>query len=142
MLSSRRPIKIEWFYSLEGEKTKLNWFLFEVALEYYDRIKVSPELSAYCEEYDDKQIAQYCTYHAKRMKESLLRFLKGQRKSIILYREYMTEYYHDNSVATNRALHKVCMEAWEHMLSACENCPVQCLDDYVSVSMDFDKYSV
>jgi len=38
------PIKLEWFYYLEGEKTKLNWFLLEIALEYYDRIRDSQEL--------------------------------------------------------------------------------------------------
>lgn len=141
MMSSRTPIKIEWFYSLEGEKTKLNWFLFEIALEYYDHIKDNTELSEYRKEYDDKQIAQYCVYHAKRMKESLLRFLKGQRKSIILNRDYIAEFYHDNTVATNKALHKACMEAWEQILSACENCPVQCLNDYTARSMDFDIYT-
>jgi hypothetical protein len=34
------PIQIEWFYYLEGNKTKLNWFLLETALEYFFRLQV------------------------------------------------------------------------------------------------------
>jgi len=140
MLSSRTPIRIEWFYYLEGEKTKLNWFLLEIALEYYDRIKDSPDLASYRKQYDDMQIAQYCTYYARRMKESLLRCLRGQRKSIILYKEHIDDFYPHHTKEMNMALSKVANEAWAHMLDACENCPQQCLDDYMARSRDFDVY--
>ena len=76
------PIKIEWFYYLEGDRTKLNWFLLEVALEYYTRIKSSPELASYREQYDEMQIAQYCTYYVRRLKEGVLKCLQGKRKRI------------------------------------------------------------
>jgi len=140
MLSSRTPIQIEWFYHLEGEKTKLNWFLLEIALEYYDRIKDSPELAAYREQYDDKQISQYCTYHARRMKEGLLRCLRGQRKSIVIQEEHIYDFYPHHTNEMNKALSKVCNEAWGHMLEACRNCQQQCLVDYKARSRDFDTY--
>lgn len=134
------PIQIEWFYYLEGEKTKLNWFLLEVALEYYMRIRSNTDLQPYREQYTEEQIAQYCTYYVRRMKESLLKCIRGQRKSITLYQEHVADFYPQHPDQQNKALNKVAKEALDHMLSACENCPAMCLHDYTSRSMDFDIY--
>jgi len=134
------PIQIEWFYYLEGDKTKLNWFLMEVALTYYERIMDSLELKPYREQYGKEQIGQYCTYYARRTKESLLKCLRGQRKSIILYKEYTYDFYPHHTKEMNESLVKVGNEAWSHMLAACEDCPQQCLSDYKSRSADFDMY--
>jgi ferredoxin len=134
------PIRIEWFYYLDGYKTKLNWFLLEVALEYYTRIRSSPELGFYREQNNKGQISRYCTYYVRRMKESLLKCIHGQRKSIVLYQEHISDFYPQHSDRQNRALGKVAKEALDHMLSACKNCPVMCLHDYKSRNMDFDIY--
>jgi hypothetical protein len=140
VLFNRTPIQMEWFYYLEGEKTKLNWFLLEIALEYYDRIQDSPLLTSYRELYDNKQIAQYCVYHTRRTKENLLKLLRGQRKSVILYEEYIADFYPHHSDQMNKALSKVCDETWGHMLKACANCPQQCLRDYKSRCFTFEQY--
>jgi len=71
MIQNITPIRAEWFYYIEGNKTKLNWFLFEFALGYYDAINSSPELEDYRSQYGKRQIAQYCSYFARRIKESL-----------------------------------------------------------------------
>jgi uncharacterized Fe-S radical SAM superfamily protein PflX len=139
MLKNRTPIRKEWFY-LDGEKTKLNWFLLEIALEYYDRIMDSPELASYRAMYDNKQIALFCTYYARRAKDSLLRCLKGQRKSIMLYREHIDDFYPHHTKEMNKALVKVGNDAWDHMLAICDNCPQRCLVDYKSRSPEFDMY--
>jgi len=76
------PIRMEWFYRLHDEKTKLGWYLLELALEYYGRIMDSPELGSYRERYSEGQIAQYCAYYARRLKESLLKYMRGQRKTV------------------------------------------------------------
>jgi len=55
MQMNNSPIQMEWFYYLEGEKTKLNWFLLEIALEYYSRIMESHELRGYKKQYNNKQ---------------------------------------------------------------------------------------
>ena len=139
-MHGRIPIRIEWFHHLEGEKTKLNWFLLETALEHYDRIMGSAALAAYREQYSSQQIAQFCTYYARRMRKSLLNCLKGRTKSVIHYRDYVDDFYPHHDDSLNRALEGVAIEAWRHMLSACENCPAQCLIDYRSRSFDFDVY--
>ena len=139
-MPSSTPINMSWFHNLEGEKTKLNWFLFEVALEYYDRIMYSPDLKSYRERYDKEQIAQYCTYYVRRMKAGLLKFLRKQRKCINLYQEHITDFYPHHSHQLNSALSEVAEEALTHMLAACKNCPQQCLLDYRSRTADFDIY--
>jgi hypothetical protein len=140
MLFSRTPFKMKWFYNLEGHKTKFNWFLMEIALEYYDYIMDSQELESYRKEYDEKQIAQYCTYYARRLKESLLKYLRGQRKRVIFYIEYVEDFYPHHSESQNRILNKIALEAFEHMTSACKSCPQQCLRDHSSISNDFEIY--
>jgi len=137
---SYTPIQIEWFYYLEGDRTKLNWFLLEVALEYYSRIMGNPELKSYREQYNKEQIAQYCTYYVRRMKDGLLKFIRGRRKCINLYQEHITDFYPHHLRQMNSTLSATAEEALKHMLSACKNCPQQCLLDYQSRSMDFDIY--
>lgn len=134
------PLQMEWFYNLCGYKTKINWFLMEIALEYYSRIRDSRLLAAYRAQYDEKQVAQFCAYYARRLKESVLRYVRGQRKNVILYREYIEDFYPHHSELQNKLLGKVAKESFDHMASACEHCPQQCLRDYMSRSHDFTLY--
>jgi hypothetical protein len=137
---SYTPIKIEWFHNIEGEKTKLNWFLLETALEYYSRIMDNDTLSSYRELYDKEQIALFCTYYTRRMKKSLLNCLKGRTKSVIHYRDYVDDYYPHHDDSLNRELEDIAIKAWRHMLDACENCPQDCIYDYESRTTLFDEY--
>ena len=140
MMFSQTPFKMEWFYNLYGYKTKLNWFLMEIALEYYDYIMERKVLTSYREQYDEQQIAQYCTYYIRRLKESMLNYLHGRRKSVVFYIEYIDDFYPHHSEAQNKMLHKVAKDAFDHMTSACEYCPQRCLLDYKSISIDFEIY--
>ena len=140
MIMNLSPIQMEWFYHLEGEKTKLNWYLLELALEYYECIRTSPALAAYREQYDEAQIAQYCAYYARRMKQSLLNYLHGRRKSILGYPEYIGDFYPHHSDEENEALHDVAEEAWKNMFFGCKGCEQMCLQDYSSRSTLFDQY--
>jgi hypothetical protein len=137
---SYTPIQIEWFYYLEGEKTKLNWFLLEIALEYYDRIRDSQALAPYREQYDENQIAQFCAYYARRMKKGMLDCLRGRRKTIVVDQGYITDFYPQHSGQLNDLLLSVAKEAVDHMLSGCKHCPQGCLYDYQAKSPLFDTY--
>ena len=141
MLFSHTPIRMEWFYSLEGYKTKFNWFLLEIALELYDRIRRSPELAWYRAQYDEKQIAQFCTYYTRRMKKSLLKHLRGRVKQIREPREIFDDFYPHHTQAQNDELRAVAIQAWESMWRGCENCPEGCLVDAMSPSGCFDEYA-
>jgi hypothetical protein len=137
---SYTPIELEWFYYLEGDRTKLNWFLLEVALEYYGRIMDSEELISYRERYDKEQIAQFCTSYVRRLKVALLKCIRGQTKHVNIYQEHIADFYPHHSHQMNTALCKAAEKALSHMLSACKNCPQHCLVDYQSRSIDFDIY--
>ena len=134
------PIRMEWFYHLYGEKTKLNWYLLEHALEYYSRIMESPELKSYREQCSEDQIAQYCAYYARRLKESLLKYIRGQRKTVIFYREYAGDFYpnHDDEMAA--MLSRTARESFDFMWPECRACLQQCLWEYEDRSTLFDKY--
>jgi uncharacterized Fe-S radical SAM superfamily protein PflX len=134
------PIQYEWFYYLEGEKTKLNWLLLETALEHFFRIRDSEALAAYREQYGDKQIAQFCAYYARRMKKSMLNYLQGRTKRVLHYRDYVDDFYPHHDGQLNRTLEDMAVEAWSHMLSACENCPQQCPYDHKARTALFDEW--
>jgi hypothetical protein len=140
MLFNSTPIQMEWFYHIEGDKTKFNWFLLETALEHFSRIRDSGPLEAYRKQYGDQQIAQFCAYYARRMKKSLLNCLRGRTKNVIHYRDYVDDFYPQHANSLNRTLEDVAIEAWSHMLSACENCPQGCLYDHESATTLFDEY--
>jgi hypothetical protein len=140
MLFNTTPIQMEWFFHLEGEKTKLNWYLMEIAMEHYDRIRDSEALAHYREQYDEKQIAQFCAYYARRLKPALLNYLRGRRKTVIFHHEHVGDFYPHHGLNLNRALNRVARDAFDHMWYACKGCPQQCLNDYEATSPLFDRY--
>jgi len=140
MIMNPSPIQMEWFHSLEGEKTKLNWFLLEIALEYYSRIMEEPELASFRERYGEAQIAQYCAYYARRIKESILRYLRGQRKSVIFYHDYAGDFYPHHDGRMNALLSRVARGSFDHLCSGCIACPQRCLWEYEERSPLFDEY--
>ena len=140
MLFNTTPIQMEWFCYLWGDKTKLNWFLLEVAMEYYGFIMDSPDLAGYREQYGETQIAQFCAYYARRMKESLLNHLRGRRKSILGYPVYIDDFYPHHDEHLNNLLGDVAAETWKHLLSVCKSCPQRCLQEYEDWSPLFDEH--
>lgn len=131
---------MEWFHDVHGQKTKLDWFLFEIALEYYDCIKKNMDLASYREKYNEEQIAQYCTYYSRRMKDNFIKNFKGRTKNIMIYGEYIGDYYPHHTTEENTRLQDVAMEAIESILQVCASCPQDCQQDYDSMSVFFDQY--
>jgi hypothetical protein len=133
-------IKKEWFYHNDSEKTKLNWFLYEVALEYQVFIKRSQSLEGYRKKHSEKNIARFCTYYAKRMKKSVLEQLAGLTDATILDEEYIADFYPKNTSRQNALLMQVAFDAWDSLLAVCENCPSRCLSEKDRLSDFFDFY--
>ena len=140
MILNTTPIQMEWFLNIEGEKTKLNWYLMELSMDYYSIIIKSPELKTYRTLYGNQEIARYCAYYARRMKKSFLNCLRGRTKSIIFYEEYITDYYPHHNGALNDMLNRKAMEAFEQLRLNCESCPHICLLDYRGYMPLFDEY--
>ena len=140
MIMNDSPIQMEWFYYLYSEKSKLNWYLLEFALDYYTRIRDSNELALYREQYSEEQIAQYCAYYARRLQESLLNYLRGRRKTVIFYREYAGDFYPHHDRGLTILLSRTARESFDDMWNACEVCTQRCLDDYLAASSFFERY--
>ncbi|MDR0295827.1 MAG: hypothetical protein LBH91_06585 [Prevotellaceae bacterium] len=130
---------MEWFINLEGDKTKLNWYLMELAMDYYTIAMKKPELEDYRSQYDGLHIARYCTYYARRMKKSFLSCLRGRTKRIIFYEEFITDFYPHHNGGLNDMLNRLAIEAFEEMQLNCEGCPHICLRDYRGYMPMFDK---
>jgi len=130
---------MEWFYNLYEYKTKLNWLLYEYALEFYDHIMDSPMLTDYRKEYTKEQIAHFCTYHARRLKVSALKALKGQRKKVMFDYEYISDYYPLVTEKQIRLMNTIGIEAWDNM-PFCDTCPERCWEDYDNRSYNFETH--
>jgi len=134
------PIKAEWFYTDESEKTKINWFCFEYALEFYTFIMKSKALKKYRRINSSEKIAAFCTHFAKQMKKSVYDRLAKLTPAVIIDEEYIASYYPKNTRRQNKVFIAVAGEAWDNMLSACEVCPVRCIGEGKKRSEFFDRY--
>ena len=139
MIKNTTPIRMEWFYYLEGNQSKLNWFLFEFALGYYDAISRSHSLEDYRNQNGERFIAQYCAYHTRRLRESLLKELRGRTKRVIFYERYISDFYPHHDSQLNFILNQLAMDAFETLQSKCDTCSQRCLVDYMAISAYFNK---
>ena len=133
-------IKAEWFYENDAGKTKLNWFLYEVALEYQMFIKDTPELKPYRKSHGDRNIALFCAHYAKQMKQSVLDRLDGKSDATVLYEEYITDFYPGLPQNQVRLLLDAAGDAWDSHLSVCGTCPTRCLSEKEQRCELFDRY--
>jgi len=133
-------IKAEWFYVNEAGKIKLNWFLYEVALEYQMFIKETPELKPYIKSHGDRNVALFCAHFAKQLKESALERLAGKTDATILYDEYVTDFYPEMPQEQVDLLMETAGKAWDSQLSVCENCPTRCVSEMAEWCEMFDSY--
>jgi uncharacterized Fe-S radical SAM superfamily protein PflX len=134
------PIKPEWFYADADRKKKINWFCYEVALEYYSFIMKSKTLSKYRRQHKEKNIAEFCAHFAKEMKNSVLDQLSGKTDVVIIDEEYIAGFYPKNTQKENLLLMQVSFEAWDSLLAVCGTCPSRCLSEKDEMSPFFDKY--
>jgi hypothetical protein len=141
MKMTGKDIKAEWFYENEEGKTKLNWFLYEVALEYHSFIKDAPGLKAFKRSYGAGNIALFCTHYAKQMKKSVLDQLKGKTDAVILDEEYISDFYPRMPRTQVLMLMRVAEQAWESHLSVCGVCPARCLSEKEQRCEMFDNYA-
>lgn len=136
------PIKVEWFYTCDSEKTKINWFCFEYALEFYTFMMKSKALQKYRARNSSEEIAAFCAHFAKQMKKSVYDWLAGDTSVVIIDEDYIATYYPKNTQRQNIVFIKVAGEAWDNLLSACGSCPVRCISEREKRSEFFDRYAL
>jgi len=127
------------FYSRESEKTKLNWFCYEIALsiELDIRRNLGKQLMKY--KIDDKAIAEFSIYYSKVMKEVVLQKLSGKIKIVTHSYEPIESYFPKiNDKMINKML-DVIAKSWYEQLSVCVHCPNRCVSEKDAYCPMFDN---
>ena len=133
-------IQEDWFYSNQKEKTKINWFLYETALEFELYFNECKDLAKFRKTHGTEGVAKFSAYYAKRMKQSLYEQFDGWSDAVIFHEEYITDYFPKIPLRQVKMLLKVSMEAWDNLLSRCVVCPVRCLSEREKLSDLFGRY--
>ena len=127
------------FYQDNGDKIKLNWFLYEYANLLYMKIAASSKLARYKKLYSQDQITAFCVYFSKRLKKSIFDMQTGLSKSIAFDGRYVYEFYPNNSFAQTQALLDEALAAWDDQLKCCAGCQSKCLIDKYEITDMFDN---
>ena len=119
------------FFSTDQEKIKLNWFLFEYALECEAFIRRDKKLRSRLgrKEVDDRAIASFCIHHAKQMRNEILDRVSDRIANIHIGYEGIESYFPQiGDELVDRLLTKVA-EAWDSQTGACVECPTRCISE-------------
>ena len=127
------------FYQDNGDKIKLNWFLYEYANLLYMKISASSKLTRYKKLYSQDQITAFCVYFSKRLKKSIFDMQTGRSKSTAFDGRYVYEFHPNNSFAQTQELLDVALAAWEDQLKCCAGCQNKCLIDEYEITGMFDS---
>lgn len=132
-------IKSEWFAQSSGEKTKFNWFCFELALEFYTYIMKNVQLGQFRKRCGEEEIGRLCTYFALEMKKSVVDSLSGKEDSVIIDEAYIADFLPQYSPKTHQKLLGVACAAWESQTKICEICPSRCISEKDEYCEFFDS---
>jgi len=102
-------VKAKNFYQDDGDKTLLNWCLYEYANILYTKIKESHDLANYRKNRCGNEIETFCVYFSKNTHRQTQRLLDAA------------------------------LSAWNEHVSICSNCPNQCLKRSYDLTDMFDN---
>jgi hypothetical protein len=139
-MSSGSTIQPSWFFRDKSEKTKFNWFLYELAVEIHMHIMQTKlkTVIKWKQRFGTKWVAEFSAYYAKRMSISIFEKLNGS-DVVTLYDMYIKDYCHTNTKSEDAALEKVLAEAWRSQMKNCADCHKRCLTDMEGYCDYFDR---
>jgi hypothetical protein len=127
------------FYKDRGDKIKQNWSLYEFSNIMYSKIEEHPELAGYRKKHSESDIAAFCVYFSKRLRQSLENLHTKRTSSVVFDARYIYEFYPGNTRAQTQRLLEAASEAWEDHIMSCSVCPNQCLSDGYAITDMFDN---
>ena len=136
-------INPECFYSSQDEKTKFNWFAFELACEIDQAVPYKLKKYLSKRGYTKETFNKSCVKLANLLQGIVLKKLNNEIPDMQLnYTEVEKAFPKLNDKTINDLL--TCTEnAWENLLKICVSCPSACVsnkDDYCSM-FDDDVYN-
>lgn len=138
---SRHRVKPADFYSTETEKTKLNWFLFEYAMEMESAIQGDRRLLAALRRrgIGDARIGGLCVHYAKSMKRQVLDRVSGRIEAVRIGYEEIESFLPDAGDDLVDQLLTHAAEAWDMLTEACGECPTRCVSERFERAPMFDN---
>lgn len=115
------------FYQDNGDKTMLNWFLYEYSNVLYSKIEENPKLTNYRKRYSAKEIEAFCVYFSKRLRKSVNDAQTAQTKGVTIDARYVYEFYPEYTYQQAQRLLESALSTWNEHILVCSNCPNQCL---------------
>lgn len=137
---SRHTVKPEDFYAAEAEKTKLNWFLFEYAMEMESAIRGDSRLVSALRRrgMGPANIGELCVHYAKSMKGQVLDRVAGRIKAVRIGYEEIEAFLPDAGDDLVDQLLTHAAEAWDTLTEACGECPTRCISERDQRASMFD----
>ena len=117
-------IKPTSFYSGESEKTKLNWFCYELSIEIYDNMKRRIGNRLRRNKISDEALAEFSIDISKGMKDIILQKLLGRIKDVYFSHEMIERIFPNLDDRTINRMLDIIAKVWDEVLSACELCPM------------------
>lgn len=127
------------FYQDDGDKTMLNWFLYEYSNILYSKIEESPKLKNYRKKHCANEIEAFCVYYSKRLRKSVNNAQTGHVKGVMIDAGYVYEFYQENTYQQTQRLLEAALSAWNEHVLVCSNCPNQCLIHGYEITDMFDN---
>jgi len=134
------PVKLTSFYSSERDKTKLNWFCYELALNFW--LAITREVGKKLEKryaIREEDIADFSVYFAKKMKEIILQRLSGEIETVYFSFDLVEAYFPYLGDRMINKLLDALEEAWDELLNICEICPTRCISEKDEYCTMFDE---
>ena len=131
------------FFSNQEEKTKLNWFSFELACEIDQAVSYKFKKYLSKKGYTKESFNKSCIYLAVLLQGVALKKLRNEISGMeINYTEVKKAFPKLNDKTINKL--SVCTgDAWENLLRVCVSCPSACVsnkDDYSPMFNDKSYY--
>ena len=125
-------IKPDRFFSTEGEKTKLNWILYEYALEIESYIQHTKRLKRrlLAKGLKSVHIADFCGQFSKTMKPRILDKVDGRVQNVVIDRQVIERILPEIGETLANQVLKLAVTAWTHQMESCLTCPQRCMTDW------------
>lgn len=128
------------FFSCKEEKTKLNWFCFEFALEFLNFINRDLKLKSQLKRknIDEEGVAKFCIHYAKHMKKPIRDKITGLSEKLTLsYHEIEKFFPFIGDRLVDRLL-TIAGKAWDSQTELCVCCPIRCISEKDKIAPMFD----
>lgn len=138
LISDFTEIRPNHFFRNEGEKTRFNWFAFELACEIDKAVSFGTKRALSKKGYTKQSFNKSCIHLAKLLQPIILKKLNGEIEIMeIGYKEVEIAFPGLNDKMVNKLVNFM-TKAWDNLLKVCETCPSACITNRHLSSKMFD----